>query len=280
MPVSSLPLRPLPLRFGLAGCALVLVIAGTIWWGRRDDGRLHLIVPELPGDGILIRSGGMTALVDGGADGAELAHWLGTELGLAERRIDLLIQTRADETTLPGQLATVRRYAIGQALLIQPATPHPLWTELVRILREQRVPIRMAHIGEQVRLGSDGQGATPIFEVLSAGATNATYELRLGSQRVLLLQSLGEGPMPPAAWRGPALGLVYPWRRALDDPQFANLAPTFIVFGEQPSGNAQLTLAERRLGSATLLHEALSGQINLAIGPDGVRVQTARRQGN
>jgi len=280
MPVSSLPLRPLPLRYGLAGCALVLVIAGTLWWGRRNDGRLHLIVPELPGDGILIRNGGMTALVDGGADGADLAHWLGIELGLAERHIDLLIQTRADETTLPGQLAAVRRYTIGQALLIQPVTPHPLWTELVRMLGEQRVPIRLARVGDQVRLGSNGQGAVPIFEVLSAGATDATYELRLGAQRVLLLQSLGKAPMPPAAWQGPALGLIYPWRRAVDDPRFAGLAPTFIVFGEQPSGNAQLTLAERQPGSATLLHEALSGQINLDIGPDGVRIQTARRQGN
>src|SRR4051812_29092814 len=114
-------IRPLPLRLGLAGCALVLVVWSGLWWTGRSDGRLHLIFPAQGGDGILLEGAhGEIAVVDGGADGAAFADWLGRTLPLGRRRIDLLLLTRADSTTLPGQLAAVRRYSIGRAVLVRP----------------------------------------------------------------------------------------------------------------------------------------------------------------
>ena len=47
-------LRPLPLRAGMLGSALVVVVSAALWWTNRTDGRLHLIVPVIPGDGILL----------------------------------------------------------------------------------------------------------------------------------------------------------------------------------------------------------------------------------
>src|SRR5215212_760299 len=112
-------LRPLPLRIGLAGCALMLVVWSGIWWTGRSDGRLHLIFPVQSGDGILIKGAhGELAVVDGGAEGTTFADWLGRTLPLGRRRIDLLLLTRADRTTLPGQLAAVRRYSVGRAVLV------------------------------------------------------------------------------------------------------------------------------------------------------------------
>lgn len=114
-------LRPLPVQLGLAGCALVLTILSGLWWTGRSDGRLHLLFPVQPGDGILVKGAhGEIAVVDGGSDGAMFVDWLGRSLPLGRRRIDLLVLTRADGTTLPGQLATVRRYSVGRAVLVQP----------------------------------------------------------------------------------------------------------------------------------------------------------------
>src|SRR5687767_3654924 len=144
-------LRPLPLRLGLAGCVLVLVVSGGLWWTGRTDGRLHLLFPVLPGDGILVKgASGEGAVIDGGTDGAGFVSWLGQRLPLGRRRIDLLVLTRADGTTLPGQLALVRRYTVDGAVLVRPVKPTTQWIELVRTLEEQGTSVHMAATGDQL----------------------------------------------------------------------------------------------------------------------------------
>src|SRR3954447_8546970 len=129
-------LRPLSLRAGALLAALVAVVAFGLWWTGRNDGNAHIIVPPIAGDGLLLKSaGGQIALIDGGADGGAVASWLGQELPLGRRQLDLLILTRADSTTLPGQLAAARRYHILQALLARPQKAEPQWDELVRLLQ-------------------------------------------------------------------------------------------------------------------------------------------------
>src|SRR3954453_11490908 len=114
-------LRPLSLRVGALLGVLGAVVAFGLWWTNRTDGRAHIIVPPIAGDGLLLKSaGGQFALVDGGSDGQAVASWLGHELPLGRRQLDLLVLTRADRTTLPGQLAAARRYHIVQALLVKP----------------------------------------------------------------------------------------------------------------------------------------------------------------
>ncbi len=274
-------LRPLPLRAGMLGSALVVVVSAALWWTNRTDGRLHLIVPAIPGDGILLKSpGGRVALIDGGADGTAVANWLGGELPLGRRRIDLLVLTRADETTLPGQLAAVRRYHVRQAVLAEPVEAQPLWDELVRLLGEQGTSVHVARERDRLILdGTQGQKEV-VIEVLSVAEGRLTLDLTTGTGRVLLLQSLADEPLPPAVGRRPVAAVIYPWRRTTHDPALEALAPEVIVFGERPGRDPQLTLAERRIGSAKLLHEALDGRIDLQFDLTGMNIAVTQQRGN
>ena len=269
-------MRPLPLRWGLLLCGLLLVVSGGLWWTGRADGRTHLVIPALPGDGLLVKSpGGRIALVDGGADGAAVAHWLGRELPLGRRTIDLLVATRADNSTLPGQLAAARRYRIERAVLVQPRGNDPSWDELVRLMREQGTAVTIAHGGERLSLDRAARQVMA-WRVLAANAGHATIELTAGQNTVLLLQSLGNEPMP-ADVRVPVDAIVYPWRRDTRDPALQALAPRVVVFGERQGSDPQLTMAERAVGTARLLHEALDGRIELVFDSSGIQVNVERQ---
>jgi hypothetical protein len=258
-------------------CGLLLAVSGSLWWASHADGRTHLIVPTLPGDGLLIKSPrGQFALVDGGADGAAVANWLGQELPLGRRTIDLLVATRADNTTLPGQLAAARRYHIQRAVLVEPHASDPAWDELVRLMRAQGTVVTLAHGGERFSLdGADQQAIA--WRVLAVNAGRATLELTAGRQRVLLLQSLGNEPIPAGVARVPAAAILYPWRRDPRDPALAALAPRVVIFSEQPGAAPQLTMAERAIGTARLLHEALDGRIELVFDSSGIQVNVERQ---
>ena len=268
-------LRPLPLRLGLVGCALVLIICGGLWWTGRSDGRVHLLFPVLPGDAILVKGPrGEIGVVDGGADGAAFASWLGRHLPLGKRRIDLLLSTRADGTTLPGQLAAVRRYSIGQAVLVRPIEPSAQWSELVRGLEQQGTLIHIAQAGDQLVLGGPAHPMQARITVLATPDGQSLLELRAGPSRILLLQSPGAGALPDALGLDPTAVLIYPWSRRADDPVLRRLRPEAIIFGEQPGDDPHQTLAERRVGAARLLHETLDGEIELQIDASGTRIAT------
>ena len=273
--MRGLRLRPLPLRLGLVACALVLVICAGLWWTGRSDGRVHLLFPALPGDGILVKGPhGEIAVVDGGADGAAFASWLGRHLPLGKRRIDLLLSTRADPTTLPGQLAAVRRYSVGRAVLVRPLEPSAQWNELVRGLEQQGTPIHIAEAGDQIMLGGPAHPMQARMTILATPDGQSLLELRAGASRILLLQSSGKGALPAALGHDPTTVLLYPWSRRADDPVLQRLRPEVIIFGEQPGDDPHQTLAERRIGAARLLHETLDGEIELQIDASGTRIAT------
>jgi hypothetical protein len=75
----------------------------------------------------------------------------------------------------------------------------------------------------------------------------------------------------------PVAALVVPWKRRMDDPVVQRLRPEVIIFGEQPGGDLAMTLSERRVGSARLLHEQLDGELDLQIDASGIRIATSRR---
>jgi hypothetical protein len=255
----------------------MVVLVMTLWRSGRVDGRLHLVVPQLAGDGILlVAPNGQTALIDGGTDGAAVANWLGQELPFARRHLDLLVLTRADRTTLPGQVAVVRRYAIGKAFLARPAKADPLWDELVQQLRAQNVPIQFPEAGDHVSLGANAAHAPVTFRVLSKTEERLTLSVDTGTDEILLLQSLGdENPVVGAAR---ATVLFYPWRRTTFDPRIQALDPKVVVFGDRPGIDPQRSFAERRIGSARLLHEAVDGRIELMLDEQGIRVMTQQRE--
>jgi hypothetical protein len=254
----------------------MLVVSGSLWWTSRTDGRLHLIFPAQPGDGILVRGPrGEIAVVDGGADGAAFVSWLGGKLPLGRRRIDLLVLTRADKTTLPGQLATVRRYAVNQAVLVRPPKETPQWAELVRALSEHGTPIHMAAAGDQFVLGTLSDPLHTRMVVLATDEGRLLLELRAMNRRILLFHSIGKRAFPHVR-DGPVATLVVPWRQRMDDPVLQRIAPEAIIFGEQPGNDPAMTLSERRIGSARLLHERIDGEIEIQIDVSGTRIATRR----
>ena len=258
---------------------LGLVVPLALWWTGRGDGRVHVVVPELPGDAILIKDAdGHVALVDGGADGAAAATWLGRELPLGRRRIDLLLLTRADETTLLGQLAVARRYEVGLAILVEPSRASPLWNDLVETLGKRGTRVELAREQRRVRLGATKHAVE--IEIRPAAEDRMLVDARIGSERVLLLHSLGANKLPSSIARGPTAALVFPWQRAPEELVAAGLAPQAIIFGEERWSDPQLSLYDRRVGNALLLHEQLYGRIDLSFDDAGMRVAVERDYGN
>lgn len=253
----------------------MLAVLSGLWWTGRSDGRLHLLFPVQPGDGILVQGPhGEVAVIDGGSDGALFVSWLGRSLPLGRRRIDLLVLTRADSTTLPGQLATVRRYAVGRAVLVQPLKATAQWTELVRTLKEQGTPIHLAETGDQLVFGAPAGALQARIVILATADGRLLLELRAAKRRILLLQSADTSTLPNVLGDKPAAVLVVPWQRRMDDPSVQRLRPEAIIFGEQPGDDLAMTFAERRIGTARLLHEQLDGEIDLQIDASGMRIAT------
>src|SRR5919199_3864686 len=197
MTPNAAVIRTVPLRLAALACVVILGIPTALWWTNRSDGRLHLIVPALAGDGALIRTAaGQIALIDGGADGAAVANWLGRELPLGRHAIDLLVQTRVDGTTLPGQLAAARRYHFRTAVLVRPSKRNPSWDELVRLLREQGTSVRIAHTGERFSMEQGAARDPAILEIMAVSGDHALVGFKYLSTGGVFLPSLRNGPMP------------------------------------------------------------------------------------
>lgn len=263
-------LRPLPLRFSLATLALLGIVLGARF-GSGPSEQLRLIMPPLPGDGaLLLLPDGRSLLIDGGADGAALSTWLGNTLPFGARRIDALVLTRADASTLPGQLAALKRYAVGAALL--PPTERrssslDAWRQL---LEEQGTIIKTATAGDGLQLGAC------TLRVMAEHAGRATLGLRCGAAVVYFWQSLDdEGEVllarQPVA---PAAAVVYPWGRSTQTALLDRAQPQRIVFGEGGDATLKLTWIERQRAGAQLLHEAVDGQIELRLDGPEVTLKT------
>jgi hypothetical protein len=254
-------LRPLPLRFSLCIAILLCVVLGALLIGGRAEPRLRVLLPEIAGDGaLIITSDGRTALIDGSADGAALATWLGNTLPFGQRHLDAVVLTRADGNTLPGQLAALKRYRIGTALLAateQHTSSLDAWWD---ILETQQVTAQQVVPGDQLMLGQC------TLKVLTEQASKLTLALYCGTTAVYLLQSIdddAEDSLTRQDLASAAL-VVYPWKRTTDTPLLRRLSPSAIVFSEGGRAEDAQSWAERQVGTARLYHESVHGQIELA----------------
>ncbi|WP_026369373.1 hypothetical protein [Kallotenue papyrolyticum] len=265
-------MRPLPWPHALVALALLGVGLVAPWITRRSAEGLRLSVPALPGDGALLTTpGGRHVLIDGGADGTALVTWLGSRLPIGQRSLAALILTRADAATVPGQLAVLRRYRIGAALGAAGAEGEAAtaWRER---LAAQGAPVHLLDAGQHFALDDC------LFTTLHAQAGRLALQARCAATQLYFLQSIDDAGAQVLAEQAlePAGAVLYPWRRAPDRALLERLQPSVIIFGEGDQGQAELSLYERRIGTARLLHEALHGQIELRDRGTGLELHLAR----
>lgn len=252
-------LRPLPLRFSLTLLVLLSVVLGAHLTFSQPTHQLRVIVPALPGDGALVTiPDGRIVLIDGGSDGAALATWLGNTLPFGQRRIDVLVLTRADAATLPGQLAAVKRYEIGMALVPPTERRSSSLDAWWQLLEQQQTPIHTITAQDRLALGQCA------LQILEEHNGHATLALQCGPTVAYFFQSLdadGEAVLETEQLPSAQL-IIYPWQRVTNTPLLQRLTPKALVFSE--GGDEQhLSWAERQIGTAKLYHEAIHGQFEL-----------------
>jgi hypothetical protein len=84
-------------------------------------------------------------------------------------------------------------------------------------------------------------------------------------------RALARGALPPATLA------VYPWARPTRNDLLERLQPQAIVFSEGGTDETQESFAQRRVGAAQLLHEAVHGDIRVVV--DAGRAQTTTAKG-
>lgn len=264
-------MRPPPLRLLLAAAALLGAVFGGLVLGS-GQATLRIVWPAAAGDGALVLApDGTSILLDGGADAAAVASWLGRELPFGQRRIDVLVLTRADRSTLPGQLAALRRYEIGAALFPGDAKLSADLEAWQRLVAEHDAVARPMHPGDRFSAG----GCSLDTPAVNNG--RAAVALRCGETAAWFLQSIDdrlEREMEAAAL-GPAALLVWPWLRRTDSVVARSARPAALVFAEG-KGDDVLSWNERRIGDARLLHEQVHGRIELAVVDGSIVIGTER----
>jgi competence protein ComEC len=151
------PTRVVRLRPILAASAVLLVVAGFVWYGalQPDSDRLRVTVLDVgQGDAILMESpAGHRILVDGGPSGARIAQALGRVLPPSERRIDLVVLTHAQDDHLTGLIEVLQRFEVGAALagsLEGETAAYQTWREA---LSNADVPLVTPRVGQWIDLG-------------------------------------------------------------------------------------------------------------------------------
>jgi competence protein ComEC len=268
-------IRPLPLKFSLLGIVVLAAVLGALLAAGAPPAGLRITLPALEGDAALIQTpDGRTVLIDGGADGAALATWLGNTLPFGQRRLDAIVLTRADSQTLPGQLAAIKRYSIGAALL--PATEKrtsnlDAWWQL---LEAQQIMPQTIAAGDRLALGQ--------CDLLALGEHdgNAALALRCPGATALFLQAIDddlEAELELQQIAAPGI-VVYPWGRTTNTTLMRQLTPAAIVFSEGGKADAPQSWDARQVGAARLYHEQLHGQVELLSDERGVTVAAEREE--
>lgn len=139
---------PLTLGALAAICALVWLAVRAL-----PDGRLHIhMMPVEKGVALLIETpSGAQALVDGGADTADLLTELGGSMGFWDRSLDLVLLSTADKATVATQSGLPARLEISQAL--GPTEGNAAVDAWARAWQAAGVPVSTTGAGGWVDLG-------------------------------------------------------------------------------------------------------------------------------
>jgi hypothetical protein len=236
-----------------------LLILSGVAWQQRPSGQLRLIAPVLPGDAFLIETPtGGWIVIDGGNDPNALASAVGQALPFWQRRIDILIQTSNQH--LLAQLALLRRYEFGRSYVLpawQP-TKRPEYRLWQQIHQDHGIPIRRLHQGHTISL-SDGVE----LRVVQASETGSLLVIRYRQQQIVLAHASDPRTDTPLPALTHAALLIFPWQRDPTIPFVQAQQPHVLLFsdGWQSKQPARMSMYQRRIGQARLLHEKIHGTV-------------------
>ncbi len=117
-----------------------------------------------------------------------------------------------------------------------------------------------------------------MMRILAATEGRLAVALSARAGSILFYHSVEDEPLPVVVEPRPA-AVFYPWRRTTRDPALLSLEPEALIFGERPGADPGMTMAERQVGAARLLHEALDGRIDLQFDGDGMRIAVGQQRG-
>lgn len=134
--------------------ALILATtgAGSVWLWREERTTGMHVLDVGQGDAILLRSGSVDVLVDGGPD-ASVLQALGAVRPFWDRRLDVVLLTHPQEDHVRGLLDILERENVGLVLLPEIPAASATFKEFIRRLHERRIPVHAVRAGTELRHG-------------------------------------------------------------------------------------------------------------------------------
>jgi competence protein ComEC len=141
-------------RFRYLVCLCLVAAALSLPLVRRatlpEDTALY-VYSVGQGDSLLLRTGDVDVLIDGGPDNTVLQE-LGNVRPAWDRTIEVVVLTHAHDDHLQGLLEVFRRYTVG--LVVMPDIPHESqsFQKFLELLDEQNIPVKAATSGQRIRI--------------------------------------------------------------------------------------------------------------------------------
>lgn len=160
------------------GCAFVWFRTAL---GAQGLAALH-VLDVGQGDAVLLRSGAVDVLIDGGPDATVLAR-LGEVRPLWDRRLDLVVLTHPERDHLGGLVSVLERMDVGMVLLPHLSSTTRLFETFLDVLRERQITVRLARPGQRIQAGAF------VLEVLAPSAESLRLSRRALNQGSVVLRA-------------------------------------------------------------------------------------------
>ena len=135
--------------------SVLCAAAVVIWAAPTPSGFAVSFLDVGQGDSILIESGNVQMLIDGGADQSVLRE-LGKKMPFWDRRIDAVVATHPDKDHIGGLVDVIKRYKVGTFIEsgVESDTPHA--AALKKEVTKKNLDPVLARRGMRIELGSGG----------------------------------------------------------------------------------------------------------------------------
>lgn len=240
---------------------LSCLVIGWQAWQHRPDGNIHLFVPAIAGNSVLVQTpNAKQIIIDASTDPVAIMAIMGQRLPFWQRQIDLLVLTSNEPQQLSGALALARSYQIN--LVLAPAfEPNPVAAELAQALTQQRSRVVLIESGQKMTLD---QVQLTILAAPNA-QSQAIIQLQFGAWYSLIgLNPSDQVAKQLAVAANQCQVLIWPWSRG-DDRLLASRCGAQALIYSQGQAEQQDPRSYFARGSQErrLLHEKLDGSVHI-----------------